>query len=106
MSAVALNVRAFLLSSRRGHLTYAAQKVGRLLLQAIRTKPRVADTVIKRKPSARPQTSNTFDSGMYTAADMALATTYMTFRSECDSKSLVAKGRRFERMLDWKALTK
>lgn len=38
-------------------LTYAAQKVARLLQAAIIIRPTVAQTVMKRKPSARPQTS-------------------------------------------------
>lgn len=63
-------------------LTFAAQKVARLLQVAIRIKPKVENTVIIRYPSARPQTSITLAKGMYVAADMASATMGMTFRSE------------------------
>lgn len=49
--------------------------MGRFWQAAIRTKPRVANTVIIRKPSARPQTSMTLANGMKVAADMASATT-------------------------------
>lgn len=55
-------------------LTWAAQKVGKLWHTAIKIKPKVANMVMTRKPSARPQRSKIFAKGIYTAADMALAT--------------------------------
>lgn len=94
------------LHSLGSDLTYAAQNVGRLWQVAIRINPRVAEMVMSRKPSARAQTSRTFDSGMKTAAEIASATTYMTLSSECDSKSLMTNGSRFDKIEDWKAFTK
>jgi len=68
--------------------------MGRPLQVAMRIKPRIADTTIKANPSARPQTSSTFDNGMYIAAVIAFETMYMTFRRECESYALVTNGTR------------
>lgn len=56
-------------------LTYAAQKVGRLLHAAMRTKPKVAKNTMIIKPSALPHRSKILDRGINTAAVMELATT-------------------------------
>ena len=53
-----------------------------MLDAAIRIRPKVAKHSIRRKPSARPQTSNIFAIGMYTADVMALATISMTVNRE------------------------
>ena len=87
-------------------LTYAAQKVGRFSHAAISTRPRVAKLAMMRKPSARPQRSRILDKGINTAAEMELATTWMTLISEWDSKSLVTKGSKLPRMADCRALTR
>ena len=68
--------------SKEGHITCAAQKVGRLLDAAMRIRPKVAKPSIRRKPSARPQTSSIFAIGIYTADVMALATISITVNRE------------------------
>jgi hypothetical protein len=60
--------------------------------------PIVAETTMRRKPSARPHTSSSFAMGIYTAAVMESVTIPITARSECDWKSLVTYGVRAARM--------
>lgn len=61
---------------------------------------------MSRNPSARPQTSNIFAMGIYTAAVKAFETMPITVRRECDCQSLVAKGVKLRTIVDLKLLTR
>ena len=72
----------------------------RPLHAAIIIKPMVANPTMTANPSARPQRSSSFASGMYNAAVILLETMYMTVRSECVSNALVANGTRLYKIDD------
>lgn len=66
----------------RNSLTSAVQYVSIFLDAAIMTSPTVDNPTMNSQPSARPQTSTSFATGMYNAEVMAPETVLMVVKSE------------------------
>lgn len=86
--------------------TLAAQNVARLSATAIRIKPRTQEPTIRRKASARPQTSSILAIGMYTAPAIELDTMVMTVSKEWELHWLVTYGVKLARMASLKPFVK
>ena len=72
----------------------------------MRTNPTVKKMIMRRKPSARPQTSIILAIGRYVEAANASPMAVGTADSECALKELVTYGFRLTEIVAWKALTK